>query len=1378
MSNNEENKKRSGESSFPIRKAVASLAFFLIASANAAPPLAGNFIPVSTQNLAPVAVAVGGATPWIVSSGNSEVYEHTGPLLSGAWVAHPGPTPTADLAVSPDGVAWRIDTSGQISFLSGTSWTPFPGPMMPAGGTCARNIAVGSNAQVWVIGCGGSPGQGPVYEWLPLTKNWNLVQGTAATIAVSPEGTPWITDSSNIVYRWSGSAFQQVNGSKGASIGVGANQSAWVIAASPAGPSSYFPARFNGIQFLQASQVTGYRIAVGCDGVPWMLTAGLTAPGQLYVWHSNWRWLGPSGLTFGSANPAQWSGDVEDIDASTDTKQVIAATAGGGLWSLNVAQKLWTPISDTGPNPGPAQAVASLCRKPGDPTTLVIATGLAFSGNDSAAELGNGIWQGKFNGASWNWTQLSCLNSAGTVSPCPTSFAKIRYPSASTIFAGGPAGFLVSQKQGPFKPSVLNPGSGPPTTSFVVTDFAFASGGQTVYAAIQGVGIAISSDSGATFTKITSPFTSTAANGKYFQYSRIALAPSNNTLWITINAGTNDFNGVFVSQNITSANPAWTETALQGCAEFDGCTNRGLDNFMRSQNGHDGAIAVNPQNPNIVIAGGANNWITTNGGGTAAKASCSVNSCPISSAWHQIASSSNPVHQDIHEIVFNQGGQNVYLGTDGGIFQSTDGGNTWTDSINTIGVMNERAVSVFGDLIMGAAWDVGPHWSLNLGGNWSELSGFDNDSPGVFIAGPNEWYAHKFDPPDDIYDSTNQGASFSLVLKAIPPPGPFVQLGSQVFNVGVNVWELNNGSGSGAQYQPALPAFFQKNAPSTLTAFSYQNRNYVVAGGPLGGGSATANLIISATNGPWNEIGGALPNGSSGSPGIIKVKRDSAFSSASTGPVIYVLTSDGRVFADSAQDLANLRPKWIEITGNLPSPTSEASRSVNPSLAYSDITVDPSTGRVVVGSNIGAFATTNSCVSTVILTGLGCWPTIWQVWNDGLPFAPPDVPSAGTPGTLGSALNTFDSQIRIDGHLYIYAAIWERGIWIRDAGVENPQQPDLVFVSSFFDQQHFTSRDSSGLIWDAFYSQFDQQWHHQQIQTNNNPAASNVFVSVFQNASQQHFVYQDSSRNIWDAFYARDDNSWHYQQINTNGRTPAGAVFVSAFYDQQHFAFRDAKGLIWDSFFEQADNSWHFQQINTSTNPAATDVFISVFDQAAQQHFVYLDSSNNIWDSFYARNDNSWHYQQINTNGQKPAGAVFVSAFYDQQHFAFRDSNGLIWDSFFEQADNSWHFQQINTSTNPAATNVFISVFDQAAQQHFVYLDSSNNIWDSFYARNDNSWHYQQINTNGHSPTGWTFVSAFYDQQHFVFRDSKGLIWDSFYAQTGNSWHFQMIYLQ
>src|SRR6516165_4661599 len=84
------------------------------------------------------------------------------------------------------------------------------------------------------------------------------------------------------------------------------------------------------------------------------------------------------------------------------------------------------------------------------------------------------------------------------------------------------------------------------------------------------------------------------------------------------------------------------------------------------------------------------------------------------------------------------------------------------------------------------------------------------------------------------------------------------------------------------------------------------------------------------------------------------------------------------------------------------------------------------------------------------------------------------------------------------------------------------------------------------------------------------PAAGNPYVSVF--GEQQHFTYRDASGTIQDAWYDSGSNSWNLQQINqgaeTAGAAAAGDPFVSVFGLQQHFAYRDAAGAILDAWYE------------------------------------------------------------------------------------------------------------------------------------------------------------------------------------------------------------------
>jgi hypothetical protein len=92
-----------------------------------------------------------------------------------------------------------------------------------------------------------------------------------------------------------------------------------------------------------------------------------------------------------------------------------------------------------------------------------------------------------------------------------------------------------------------------------------------------------------------------------------------------------------------------------------------------------------------------------------------------------------------------------------------------------------------------------------------------------------------------------------------------------------------------------------------------------------------------------------------------------------------------------------------------------------------------------VGTSVGAFRATNSCVSAAFRLNphLPCWSTIWQPWGEGLPVQPSSTQVAAS-GAMGTTVNALDGQIRADGRFYVYAATWERGIWVRDVSGDDP----------------------------------------------------------------------------------------------------------------------------------------------------------------------------------------------------------------------------------------------------------------------------------------------------------------------------------------------------
>jgi hypothetical protein len=268
-----------------------------------------------------------------------------------------------------------------------------------------------------------------------------------------------------------------------------------------------------------------------------------------------------------------------------------------------------------------------------------------------------------------------------------------------------------------------------------------------------------------------------------------------------------------------------------------------------------------------------------------------------------------------------------------------------------------------------------------------------------------------------------------------------------------------------------------------------------------------------------------------------------------------------------------------------------------------------------------------------------------------------------------------------------------------------------LFVSVFGDQQHFTYRDASAQLQDAWLGSGD--WNLRQLSDGAAavsgeyvistpgpmPAPGSPFVSV--SDDQQHFTYRDGNGNVQDAWW--DASGWHLQQINdadgTGATAPAvGELFVSAHNNEHHFAYLDARGGIHDVWFD--GNDWHLQQINAGGPPAVGDLFVSVYDD--QQHFTYRDGNGNVQDAW--RDGGGWHLRQINDADGKGAtvpgpiyiaghhtlgiddqpvkatapavGGLFVSAYNGEHHFAYLDAHGGIEDVWFD--GNDWRLQQIN----------------------------------------------------------------------------------------------------
>jgi hypothetical protein len=136
----------------------------------------------------------------------------------------------------------------------------------------ARDIAVGANGALWVIGAGQVSGGYNIFRWAPT--GWQRVDGAGVRIAVDPDGSAWVLNSQGEIYQYSfagAPSWRQIPGSA-TEIAVGPDGSLWVIGAPVQGSPdrNIFVWRNQG---WGRAPGAGLRIAAGPGGTTWVINS-------------------------------------------------------------------------------------------------------------------------------------------------------------------------------------------------------------------------------------------------------------------------------------------------------------------------------------------------------------------------------------------------------------------------------------------------------------------------------------------------------------------------------------------------------------------------------------------------------------------------------------------------------------------------------------------------------------------------------------------------------------------------------------------------------------------------------------------------------------------------------------------------------------------------------------------------------------------------------------------------------------------------------------------------------------------------------------------------------------------------------------------------
>ncbi len=347
-------------------------------------------------------------------------------------------------------------------------------------------------------------------------------------------------------------------------------------------------------------------------------------------------------ITARHIGPALMSGRINDMEVHpTNNKIIYAGSAGGGVWKSNDAGTSFSPIFDDY-----CQSIGAVALDPNDPdNTIYVGTGETWTRN--SVSIGNGLYKSVDGGSNWNLIGLENSERIANVIVNPKNSDEIYVAVLGALWGDSEergvyksvdAGktwnklLYVNAKTGcadlvmdPSDPTVLYASM----WEFRRTGWSFDSGGSNS-------ALYKSTDAGATWNKIHKGFPA----GKLGRLG-IAIANSNpQVLYTVIEAEKDERKGLYRSGN---AGESWEQL------------NNDFDITVRPF--YFSRIVVDPQDENVVVKGGLNGSISRDGGRT--------------------FKSLGNMHSDIHDIAFSIKDSDImYVGTDGGVYRSWNGGTT------------------------------------------------------------------------------------------------------------------------------------------------------------------------------------------------------------------------------------------------------------------------------------------------------------------------------------------------------------------------------------------------------------------------------------------------------------------------------------------------------------------------------------------------------------------------------------------------------------------------------------------------------------------------------------------------------------------------------
>ncbi|MBT8378843.1 MAG: T9SS type A sorting domain-containing protein [Ignavibacteria bacterium] len=647
-----------------------------------------------------------------------------------------------------------------------------------------------------------------------------------------------------------------------------------------------------------------------------------------------WNSIGPNGIQSGF--PPHWglmSGRVRGLDVHpTNPNIVYAGVAAGGIWKTTNGGTSWTNVGDN----LASLTYGAIAIDPNNTNTVYAGAGEILYNFGPFIYEGQGLYKTTDGGASWS----QITNGFGNT----THFGDLQVSphNSNIVFAALGSGYW-------HRGNLSNEGIWRSTdggvnwtrTLFVIDAFdviVHPSNSTLVYAAAGGGvtsgGFWVSFDGGITWSQSNTGLP-TASSILRMQISISNSSPS--TVYGLIHTSGN----TPLAYKSTNGGLSWLQ--ISSGIPLGGNWGSG----WITQGGYDLCIAVNPTNPNHAIVGNIELHQTTNGSTYSVQRVGSA-----TNAWDC------PIHVDLHRIVFAPSNSNtIYIGCDGGVYKSTDGGTTWASAnsgLATIQFYRIASHPTKHDTLIGGAQDNGNFRTFNAGATpWGYTTTGDGMNCFFDHTSPNTIYLSTQN--GNLLKSTNLGTNVTNLTfisgSWITPYFMHPTNNQWIYAANNSVLRSTNG---GSSFSTIASNVSTSDLINTMSQSPVTPNNMIFAGSGLF--TSTPQVKVSTDGGfTWTDITSNI----GGTQRVIsRVVCDPI--NANT---MYVVRS-GFTAGNNIYKTINLGVTWTNISGNLPS------------IPHNDFFVDPvNPTHYYAANDFGVYRSTNS-------------GTTWAREGLGFPFVP------------------------------------------------------------------------------------------------------------------------------------------------------------------------------------------------------------------------------------------------------------------------------------------------------------------------------------------------------------------------------------------------------